>query len=225
MPKPIHFDAGTVIGRLTVLERLAVEGRSHFRCKCECGVIVIVLGSNMKRGDTRSCGCLHRDQLVKRSTTHGSRYRAEYLSWAGAKGRCFNARNKYFARYGGRGITMCDRWRYSFATFLADMGSRPANAELERINNDGAYEPSNCRWASRTEQVRNRSTTRRLTWMGVTRTLAEWASHCHLDVDTVENRYELGWSPERILTQPKRRSRANAHRPIFKTPPLPGVAH
>lgn len=169
MPKgvPLQLD-GRRFGRLVVIGKAApylrpngVRGPSRWLCKCDCGAETTVVGNSLVGGDTRSCGCRATDQLAQRSTTHGhcrNRSRsAEYRSWLSMLNRCRNRNLDCYPDYGGRGITVCERWASSFESFLADMGPRPsAEYSLDRINNDKGYEPSNCRWATRREQGCNK---------------------------------------------------------------------
>lgn len=126
-----------------------------------------------------------------------------YRSWKAMKQRCYREKDPYFAQYGGRGITVCDRWRSSFSAFLADMGERPAGTTLDRIKLDGNYEPSNCRWATRKEQNRNRGDTRWVTIGEVRKSLSEWCEERGLSYSLVRKRIsEMGWSPEDALSMP-----------------------
>ncbi len=136
--------------------------------------------------------------------THGMSESAEYRIWKLMKSRCLNPNFPKYPTYGGRGVRICDRWLNSFATFYADMGPRPSPYHsIDRFpNNDGNYEPSNCRWATRTEQVRNRGVTRMLTFDGETLPLIEWAERYGIKYITLYMRLEKGWSIERCLKEP-----------------------
>lgn len=149
---------GIRFGRLVVLERAAnnSQGQARWRCACDCGGEIVTNRASLQRGRTKSCGCLSRETTGDRSRTHGMRASREYESWAAMLARCTNPRNPNWPSYGGRGISVCDRWR-SFDEFLADMGPRPEGMTLDRFpDTNGNYEPTNCRWATRSMQNSNR---------------------------------------------------------------------
>lgn len=151
---------GGVFGRLTVVAAARNRaGRTTWRCLCACGKTTVAVGKNLRSGRHKSCGCYQRDRAREINTTHGHAPGAQlsptYRSWYGMLSRCRNAKSTAFVNYGGRGIVACERWE-AFDAFLADMGERPPGTSLDRINNDGNYEPGNCRWATLTEQAQNR---------------------------------------------------------------------
>lgn len=147
---------GKVYGRLTILQ----ESGTYVFCECSCGNFPWVRRGNVLSKYTQSCGCLRNDRVTEAVGTHGHKPGTgptrTYRSWLAMKMRCSNPTWHAYARYGGRGITVCPRWVNNFANFLADLGECPEGKELDRIDNNGNYEPLNCRWASHEENIHNR---------------------------------------------------------------------
>ena len=155
---------GRTFSRLTVLARAVNLNHSvRYECRCECGALVTVYKNMLVSERQKSCGCLRRETTAARSTTHGHKTRkgtsATYLSWMNAKRRCTNPEHPRWKDWGGRGITMCERWM-EFANFLTDMGEKPPGLTLERKNNNGNYEPGNCVWATHLAQNKNKRNTK-----------------------------------------------------------------
>ena len=150
---------GQRFGRLTVIKRAPNRGvKVNWLCQCDCGKQSVAFASDLRSGTHQSCGCLQKERVTKHS--HAQRHTnggsITYGSWQAMKGRCFNPRVPKYEYYGGRGITVCDRWANSFQAFLDDMGERPShNHSIDRIDSDGDYTPDNCRWATRAEQSQN----------------------------------------------------------------------
>lgn len=175
MGRPAIDISGLTYGRLTVVERAPRPSHvkrqpAYWRCACECGAVTVVAGAALRKGHTTSCGCWNREAASERYATIGSagRGRAQshghhvggrpsrtYHSWLAMKKRCHYPAHPAFPIYGGRGVTVCSRWRDSFEHFLADMGERPDGRTLDRIDPYGNYEPGNCRWATPVEQRAN----------------------------------------------------------------------
>lgn len=147
---------GKVFGRLTVVgEGPRISGRVSWSCLCDCGSSVVVRGHLLKSGETQSCGCMRTERLVAMNKTHGEYDSRTHRSWSHMLSRVRNPKHHQFKDYGGRGITVCDRW-LKFENFLEDMGQRPEGKTLDRMEVDGNYEPSNCRWATPLEQAQNK---------------------------------------------------------------------
>jgi drug/metabolite transporter superfamily protein YnfA len=190
-----------------------VEGEGHryarIPVRCECGTERKVLACELVRGRSKSCGCMSYAQWLRHghaSRKNGSQSKT-YTAYSSMLARCHNPHVRCYARYGGRGITVCDRWRESFGNFLADMGEIPVHGmQLDRIDNSKGYGPENCRWATRKENGRNKRNSRMITAFGQTRTLAEWAEKCGFRAGAIASRIDRGgWSPERALTVTLRR--------------------
>lgn len=167
MPNRIVIKQGERYGRLTVVQEidsiLNAQNKKVriFNCVCDCGNHKIVRYSNLKNGNVQSCGCLFTDVQRSNKLKHGdlshNKRSREYITWANMKARCYNPSNNRYNLYGGRGIEVCERWINSYENFLEDMGRKPTpKHSIERINVNGNYEPLNCKWATDSEQMKNR---------------------------------------------------------------------
>lgn len=202
-----------VVGRLLVQRRvedyIQLNGRkrAQWQCVCACGNTVVVEASNLASNHTRSCGCLVEDICSEIGFDNGTHRRSdtqEWRSWRGARDRCNNPNTKQYINYGARGISMCARWE-SFENFLADMGNCPANCSLDRVDVNGNYSPDNCRWASATDQMRNRRCTPRVTHDGEIKLLVDLATQYSLPYRAVYERVvRHSWPLEKALTKPLR---------------------
>lgn len=204
MPPGIDM-VGQRFGRLVVQERAGSWKRQwSWRCLCDCGTTSVVPGHPLRAGHTKSCGCLLEETRGQSSVTHGLTDTAMYRRWSDIKTRCFNPNSPAYHNYGGRGVTMHSSWADDFAQFLADVGEPPfEGATLDRIDNDGDYAPGNVRWATKTEQNRNRRDSLYIEYDGETRHIKEWAADLGMDYLTLQQRIrKYGWSPEKALTTP-----------------------
>lgn len=200
---------GRRFGRLIAIEFCGIrlfglQKKSVWKFRCDCGKVVDLCTSNVKCGYTKSCGCFRVEVATKKAEIHGhSRVKNRsktYGIWCSMRNRCFDQNVKSFPRYGGRGITVCERW-LKFENFLADMGEKPDRKTLERKDNSKGYEPGNCKWATRIEQANNCRTNRRVKFHGLNLTMAQWGRKTGIMSATIISRLNKGWSVERALTE------------------------
>lgn len=200
--------SGQKYGRLTVISYAGHKGgRPAWKCLCDCGKETVVQGRHIRSGAIKSCGCLLSElsaEQGRKSATHGMARTRLYHEWIGMKQRCNDPNYHGYDDYGGRGITICEEWRESFETFrdwaLAN-GYRD-DLTIERKNVNGHYCPGNCKWATAEEQANNRRNNRKITYMGETHTIAQWAEITGLSYSAIRGRLMRGWPVERILTEP-----------------------
>lgn len=186
MGKPLNL-IGETFGKLKVISKLDQRDQNAkvlWACQCSCGNSTNVNTKNLRTGNTRSCGCLHKETITK----HGMRNTRTYRIWVSLKHRPYNA-------------PVCKRWA-KFENFLADMGEVPEGLTIDRINNAKGYSPKNCRWATHLQQTLNRSITRNITYQGKTQCLSHWAKEIGMRHDTLTHRLNAGWSIEKALTTP-----------------------
>lgn len=202
--------AGHAFGMLSVVSLAdSRNGKAFWNCECTCGNLTQVAGNSLRTGNTKSCGCTRMENLhvaARIATTkHGMYGTPTYSVWQGMLARCDKPSHKSYKDYGGKGITVCSRWR-SFEPFLEDMGIRPSGLTIDRIDGSGNYEPGNCRWATAKTQANNRHNNRLNTYQGETKTTTQWAEdpRCVVSFVTFAKRIDCGWPIEHALTAPYR---------------------
>lgn len=186
----VRFERLTVIREI---ERDKYNGR-QFACKCDCGNTCNVSFNSLRMRHKMSCGCLFKELRI----THGMSRKRIYHIWQGMKQRCFDKNATHYKDYGGRGITVCERW-LKFENFLEDMGERPEGKSLDRINNNGDYEPENCSWATNKEQSNNQRMNRNVCFNGETHNMMEWSKILGFNYQTVISRIYKGWDVKRAF--------------------------
>lgn len=191
---------GQRFGRLVVQSLDKISGnKSYWHCKCDCGNTKSIAGHSLKSGKTRSCGCIQkeyvREKARKLNTTHGKAYSKAYMCWGYMIYRCTNPNHKSYSEYGGRGITVCDRW-LDFTNFYKDMGDPPTeNHSIDRIDNNKGYYLENCRWATTKEQSNNRRNNHLLGIDGRSQTIGNWASELNINYQTLYYRVKHNLDP------------------------------
>lgn len=197
---------GQRFGRLTVIGDAGMDATRKnkvWQCQCDCGQTRAVPTAKLTRGHYVSCGCYRRELLEGSRQSHGMSKTRTYKIWKGMHYRCTNPKCAKYHRYCRRGIEVCKRWD-KFGNFYDDMGAAPKGMSIDRIDNDGDYEPSNCRWA--TPRTQARSYSRHISHHGETKTIAAWASEQGVDRRALKARLDRGWSIDRALNQSYRRS-------------------
>lgn len=212
MAKANPIKPGDIFDHWTVLS-CAEPSRygTRWLCQCVCGTKRPVRTSHLRSRASKSCGCIHQhgESRISRSQ-HGMYLSPEYRAWAHMIERCHNPGAQSYANYGGRGIRVCERWRVSFVAFMADMGQRPSpHHSIDRFpDNNGNYEPENCRWAIPKQQMRNTRRNRLLTHAGKTMCLTDWALETGLNYVTILGRLRRGWSVGQALSTPPAKPKA-----------------
>ncbi len=201
MPKKLNL-IGKNFGKLTVIDESGYRNKKvYWLCQCACGNLCEVPTGNLRSGNTTSCGCVHKESVSKLFKTHGKTDTRLYVIWCHMKQRCYDENIKLYEYYGRRGIVMCDEWKDSFQAFYDWSINNGYNDTLtiDRIDVNGNYEPSNCRWATKTQQSRNRRSNIYFTYNGETHCLKEWCELLSLNYGTVHSRLCRNWSIERAL--------------------------
>lgn len=198
---------GSKYGRWTVTGSAspAIMGsgkkRSRVTCTCSCGKVKIIHASNLTSGNSTSCGCYRNERISQTCKTHGMTNTPTFKTWQSMLQRCGNPNYKKYSDYGGRGITVCERW-LKFENFLEDMGLKPPGLTLERAKNEEGYSAANCIWATPKQQGNNRRSTVVLCVDGVSKPLTSWAEEFGIKRHTLANRIRLGWSHEAAVKTP-----------------------
>lgn len=202
---------GKKFGRLIAIGRVENKGcRIQYRWRCDCGNEIIAMGEHVKSGHTASCGCIWIENCRKHGHGHDQdgRQTRTYKAWVNMRSRVSGRYEQYDASYTSRGITVCERWQNSFETFLADMGECPAGKTLDRYpDNDGNYEPDNCRWATAAQQNRNMRRNKMVRFQGETMCLLDACHRAGMRPATVQHRLNVGWSVADALSIPPARRR------------------
>lgn len=199
---------GQKFGRLTVESFAGKNSRRYatWLCQCDCGNKTVVCGSDLRSGNTKSCGCYHDEVSRDRHKRHGMCHTKLYYVWVGMRGRCFNPNNKSYKNYGGRGITVCDEWKDSFSAFYdwALSNGYKDGLSIDRIKNNSDYSPENCRWTTQKVQNNNRRSNHFIEFNGETHTISEWAAKLGLTNRTLEKRISKGEPIEKAFGPPRR---------------------
>lgn len=199
--------SGHRFGRLLVVKRVQnKDNRVMYLCLCNCGNYCTVDSASLKRGATQSCGCLHKEVSSIKNSKHGKRKTRLYKIWDGMKQRCYNTNDKGYKNYGGRGITVCDEWKNDFMNFYDwamqngyDESAPRGQCTIDRINNDGNYEPSNCRWVDMKVQLNNMTSNRMITYNGETHNMKERSKINKIKYEVLKYRLNIGWTMEKII--------------------------
>ena len=210
---------GKKFGKLTVVRQEGVTHRNKmWYCACECGGNTTTTTTHLRSGHTKSCGCTRGESRKRHGHAGVKGHTATYTAWSAMWNRCTNANAKQWKDWGGRGIRVCDRW-LKFENFLEDMGERPSpKHSLDRKNNDGNYEPGNCRWATKAQQSSNTRRLRLIEFRGETRSLTDWSKHLGLNLQTLSHRLNtMGLSVEEAFTLPKGRWPSDVKAPFGET--------
>lgn len=200
---------GQKFNRLLVIDKaekyISPSGNkmNQWLCRCDCGNKIVVTTGHLKSGHTKSCGCLQKEVSIQNGLKkkHGLKDSRVYRIWSCMKTRCFNTKDEHYKNYGARGITVCDEWKEDFQAFYdwSMANGYEEGLTIDRINPDGNYEPSNCRWATKKEQTKNRRNSIFVTHNGETKTLAEWSAETGIYYQTLVYRYKAGKTPAEIL--------------------------
>lgn len=220
IPKQVKDMSGLTFSRLTVVNfaetrKIGNGAAAYWLCRCECGTVLTVHGSSLRTGNTKSCGCLESDLTRARNFKHGAAPRGtkppEYTALRNMLSRCYNPLSPHFDRYGGRGIAVCDRWRFGensltgFECFFADIGPKPDKSySVDRFPDpDGNYEPGNVRWATQTQQVRNSTNATKIQLDGHSMSISDAAETVNVPYRLLQGRLRRGWDVDKSISVEK----------------------
>lgn len=218
MAKRVDSLIGQRFGKLTVIANaepyISPKGHKEERwlCRCDCGNEKTVMQGHLRSGATTSCGCYHSNELSQRNTKHGDTHTKLYAIYRGIKVRCYNPHHGDYQQYGARGIVMCDEWKNDYSTFRdwayangyieEALPNGRTKWTIDRIDSNGNYEPTNCRWLTIQQQQNNRRSSYQIEYNGKTQTIAEWAKELGIPYHTLHSRIlDYGWSVERAMTE------------------------
>ena len=198
---------GGKVGRLLLLKEVRIQCKNRtvpgYLCQCDCGNTKIVHRSNLLSGAVISCGCFHKEVVSKKNGRHRKSGERVYRTWAEMKSRCFDKGHISYDRYGSRGITVCDRWKNSFDAFYEDMGDPPGDDySIDRIDNNGNYEPGNCRWATPKQQSRNRRSCVTVEYNGEKMCITDLAEKLGMSAPLLRSRIKRGWDLDSAINTP-----------------------
>lgn len=209
---------GKRFGRWAVIEHAGktVHGENTWLCKCDCGTIKTVSGIDLRKGTSKSCGCLARELSAQRKRTHGMTQTRLFEIWHGMKARCLRETAPNYGNYGARGILVCKEWANDFVCFYEwSMANGYADGlTLDRIDNEKGYFPENCRWADAKTQCNNKRNNHRLTANGETKTVTEWAEKIGTHPETITARLKRGWTVEQAINTPIKKYRRRTNESI-----------
>lgn len=204
MSKRLEVKPGDRYGRWVIVEEVERGyGTRRFKCICDCGNEDVTRLTHMRQGLSKSCGCIRKENL----TSHGMYNKRIYQSWADMKTRCLNVNNKFYERYGGRGISVCDEWLKfePFYKWSMENGYQD-NLTIERNDNDGNYCPENCSWITQHMQTQNRNQSRFITYNGMTKNITQWSKYLGISRETLYYRLSHGWNVSRAFNAPSQRT-------------------
>lgn len=225
---------GNKYGKLTVISTVKQDQKTYLKCKCDCGNVIVRPTYLIATNQIKSCGCL-KAEAIKKYNSSGMRSKGCYKdgrslhplygTWFQMISRCENPNQNHYDRYGGRGIKVCDEWHdfWQFVKWSDSVGGRPKGYTLDRIDNNGNYEPNNCRWADWRTQTTNKSSNVFIEFEGQTKTVTEWAEFLNFHPHTLQERLKKGWSVERALTEPPSENSQKSRNKILNQYSMDGI--